>query len=76
MGINWNWGIFFEQAPFGNTTYLGWLWSGLQTTLAVSVCARIIAFFVGSFSAFCVPRPTVCFPPSAPVMSSCSAIFL
>ncbi|MDU5191085.1 MAG: amino acid ABC transporter permease, partial [Mixta calida] len=39
MGINWNWGIFFEQAPFGNTTYLGWLWSGLQTTLAVSVCA-------------------------------------
>ncbi|VFS49286.1 Uncharacterised protein [Budvicia aquatica] len=19
---NWNWGIFLEQAPFGNTTYL------------------------------------------------------
>ena len=49
MGIDWNWGIFFEQAPFGNTTYLGWLWSGLQTTLAVSVCAWIIAFCVGSF---------------------------
>ena len=28
MSIDWNWGIFLQQAPFGNTTYLGWLWSG------------------------------------------------
>lgn len=48
MSINWNWGIFFEAAPFGNTTYLGWLWSGFQVTIAVSFCAWIIAFFVGS----------------------------
>ena len=23
MSIDWNWGIFLQQAPFGNTTYLG-----------------------------------------------------
>ncbi|MDU7768862.1 MAG: amino acid ABC transporter permease, partial [Serratia marcescens] len=27
MSIDWNWGIFLQQAPFGNTTYLGWIWS-------------------------------------------------
>ncbi|MDB6981716.1 amino acid ABC transporter permease, partial [Escherichia coli] len=26
MSIDWNWGIFLQQAPFGNTTYLGWIW--------------------------------------------------
>ncbi|MEG0264013.1 MAG: amino acid ABC transporter permease, partial [Citrobacter sp.] len=26
MSIDWNWGIFLQEAPFGNTTYLGWLW--------------------------------------------------
>ena len=48
MSIDWNWGIFLQQAPFGNTTYLGWLWSGFQITVALSVTAWIIAFFVGS----------------------------
>ncbi len=35
MSIDWNWGIFPQQAPFGNTTYLGWLWSGFQITVAL-----------------------------------------
>ncbi|CAK9885742.1 MAG: putative glutamine ABC transporter permease protein GlnM [Candidatus Erwinia impunctatus] len=48
MSIDWNWGIFLQQAPFGNTTYLGWLWDGFKVTIAVSLCAWIIAFFVGS----------------------------
>ncbi|MDI3441159.1 amino acid ABC transporter permease [Erwinia sp. V90_4] len=48
MSIDWNWGIFLQEAPFGNTTYLGWLWSGFQATIAVSVCAWIIALLVGS----------------------------
>ncbi len=48
MSSGWNWGIFLEQAPFGNTTYLGWIWSGFQVTVALSVCAWIIAFIVGS----------------------------
>ncbi|GKX53252.1 amino acid ABC transporter permease [Budvicia aquatica] len=45
---NWNWGIFLEQAPFGNTTYLGWLWAGAQVTVMLSICAWIIAFILGS----------------------------
>ncbi|MEA9392270.1 amino acid ABC transporter permease [Acerihabitans sp. TG2] len=48
MSIDWNWGIFFEAAPFGNTTYLGWIWSGFKVTVAVSACAWIIALLVGS----------------------------
>ena len=48
MSIDWNWGIFLQQAPFGNTTYLGWIWSGFQVTIALSICAWIIAFLVGS----------------------------
>ncbi|MFC3394923.1 amino acid ABC transporter permease [Brenneria rubrifaciens] len=48
MSIDWNWGIFLEAAPFGNTTYLGWLLSGLQVTVALSICAWIIAFLLGS----------------------------
>lgn len=48
MSIDWNWGIFLQQAPFGNTTYLGWLWSGFQVTIALSITAWIIAFLVGS----------------------------
>ena len=42
MSIDWNWGIFLQQAPFGNTTYLGWIWSGFQVTIALSICAWII----------------------------------
>ena len=41
MSIDWNWGIFLQQAPFGNTTYLGWLWSGFQVTVALSISAWI-----------------------------------
>lgn len=48
MAIDWNWGIFLQPAPFGNTTYLGWIWSGFQVTVALSLCAWVIAFFVGS----------------------------
>nr|WP_113864667.1 amino acid ABC transporter permease [Brenneria salicis]NMN92237.1 L-glutamate ABC transporter membrane protein /L-aspartate ABC transporter membrane protein [Brenneria salicis ATCC 15712 = DSM 30166]RBP67573.1 L-glutamate ABC transporter membrane protein /L-aspartate ABC transporter membrane protein [Brenneria salicis ATCC 15712 = DSM 30166]RLM32440.1 amino acid ABC transporter permease [Brenneria salicis ATCC 15712 = DSM 30166] len=48
MSIDWNWGIFLQAAPFGNTTYLGWLLSGLQVTVTLSICAWIIAFLLGS----------------------------
>lgn len=48
MSANWDWGIFFQPAPFGNTTYLGWILSGLKVTVLLSVCAWIIAFLVGS----------------------------
>lgn len=48
MSIDWNWSIFLQAAPFGDTTYLGWIWSGFQVTVTLSICAWIIAFFVGS----------------------------
>lgn len=61
MSIDWNWGIFLQQAPFGNTTYFGWIWSGFQVTVALSVCAWIIAFFVGSLFGILrtVPNPSL-----------------
>lgn len=49
MSIDWNWGIFLQPAPFGGTTYLGWLWSGFQVTVALSVSAWVIAFIIGTF---------------------------
>lgn len=48
MSANWDWGIFFQPTPFGNTTYLGWILSGLKVTVLLSICAWIIAFLVGS----------------------------
>ena len=43
-----DWKVFLEQAPSGGMTYLGWLGSGALWTLAVSVCAWVIAFTLGS----------------------------
>ena len=58
MGIDWNWGIFLEQAPFGNTTYLGWLWCRafsrpVQKPHAVvaKLYARIIVSLAGALYA-------------------------
>ncbi|WFQ81199.1 amino acid ABC transporter permease [Xenorhabdus sp. SF857] len=48
MSANWDWSIFLQATPFGNTTYLGWLISGFQVTVALAACAWIIAFLVGS----------------------------
>lgn len=60
MSINWDWGIFLQQAPFGNTTYLGWLWSGFLVTVALSVSAWIIAFLVGSLLGILRTSPSRC----------------
>ena len=43
-----DWTIFLQKAPSGGMTYLGWLASGTMWTLAVSVCAWVIAFTLGS----------------------------
>lgn len=49
MGYNWNWGIFLSPVSTGEpTTYLGWLISGLGNTVAVSLCAWVLALIVGS----------------------------
>jgi His/Glu/Gln/Arg/opine family amino acid ABC transporter permease subunit len=48
MNYNWHWGIFLERIKDGDETYLDWLIAGLGWTLAVSLCAWIIALVVGS----------------------------
>ncbi len=73
MSIDWNWGIFLQQAPFGNTTYLGWIWSGFQVTIALSICAGLSLSSSVHFSAFYVPFQTVFSPVWVRCMSNCSA---
>ncbi len=48
MGYHWNWGIFLTPAASGDSTYLGWMLAGLQTTVALSLSAWIIALLLGS----------------------------
>lgn len=42
MNYNWDWGVLFRDP------YLGWLLSGLELTLYLSIFAWIIAFSIGS----------------------------
>ncbi len=48
MNYNWNWSVFLTPVPSGETTYLGWLFTGLQWTVALSLSAWVIALIVGS----------------------------
>src|SRR5579864_5465786 len=47
MGHHWNWGIFFGAVPTGETTYLGWLLSGMRTTVELSLSAWVVALLLG-----------------------------
>lgn len=48
MNYNWNWEVFFQQAPGGSDTYLDWLLIGLQWTVALSLSGWVIALVLGS----------------------------
>lgn len=48
MSYQWNWSIFSSPVPTGETTYLGWMLSGLQTTVTLSLCAWVMALALGS----------------------------
>lgn len=48
MNYHWNWGIFLEQVKAGEETYLDWLITGLGWTLAVALCAWVLALTFGS----------------------------
>ncbi len=48
MGYHWNWGVFASPVPSGETSYLGWMISGFETTLALSLSAWLIALVIGS----------------------------
>ena len=47
MNYNWNWGVFWQPAPDGSGSYLGWLVSGLGWTLGTALCAWAIALTLG-----------------------------
>jgi glutamate/aspartate transport system permease protein len=48
MNYQWNWGIFLSPAASGDSTYLGWMLSGLQTTVLLSLSAWVMALALGS----------------------------
>jgi glutamate/aspartate transport system permease protein len=48
VNYHWNWEILLSAVPTGETTYLGWMVSGLQLTLALSLSAWCMALAIGT----------------------------
>lgn len=48
MSYQWNWGVFLQPSATGDSTYLGWLFTGLQWTVLLSLSAWVIALVIGS----------------------------
>lgn len=47
MDYNWNWSVFFEAPPGETTSYLYWLITGTSWTVATTLAAFLLAFFIG-----------------------------
>lgn len=50
MSYQWNWSVFFQPVPSGETTYLFWLLEGLKWTLALSLSSWLIALVAGTIA--------------------------
>jgi len=48
MNYQWNWSIFLQPTVVGDTTYLGWMFAGLQMTLMLSLSAWVLALLLGA----------------------------
>jgi glutamate/aspartate transport system permease protein len=48
VSYNWNWAVFLAPTGTGETTYLGWLFQGLQWTVVLSVSAWAVALILGT----------------------------
>jgi glutamate/aspartate transport system permease protein len=48
MNYQWNWGVFLQPSATGDDTYLGWMISGLQMTIALSLSAWVLALMLGA----------------------------
>ena len=48
MEYQWNWGVFLLPSAVNDGTYLDWMLAGLQTTLALSLSAWVIALLLGA----------------------------
>ena len=44
----WRWEVFLERVPTGDTTYLGWMLTGLLVTVLLSLAAWAVALVLGS----------------------------
>jgi glutamate/aspartate transport system permease protein len=49
MAYAWHWEIFLQPAASGETTYLGWMLAGFETTIALSLLAWLMALTLGAF---------------------------
>lgn len=47
MSYHWNWSIFLAQTPSGGESYLDWMLSGIQLTMALSLSAWLLALVLG-----------------------------
>ena len=48
MAYAWHWEVFLQPAGSGETTYLGWMLAGLETTVALSLSAWLMALALGA----------------------------
>ena len=48
MGYHWNWLVFAQPVPTGETTFLGWLLAGLRMTLLLSAVSWVLALALGT----------------------------
>jgi glutamate/aspartate transport system permease protein len=48
VNYNWNWAIFWQPAPDGDSAYIWWLINGLGWTLATALLAWVIALTLGA----------------------------
>ncbi|NHC06673.1 L-glutamate ABC transporter membrane protein /L-aspartate ABC transporter membrane protein [Azonexus fungiphilus] len=48
MNYQWNWGVFLQPTAAGDDIYLGWMLSGLQMTVMLSLSAWLIALLLGA----------------------------
>jgi glutamate/aspartate transport system permease protein len=48
MAYAWHWEVFLQPAASGETTYLGWMLAGLETTVALSLSAWAMALVFGA----------------------------
>jgi glutamate/aspartate transport system permease protein len=48
MAYAWHWEIFLQPAASGETTYLGWVLAGFETTIVLSLLAWVMALLLGA----------------------------
>jgi glutamate/aspartate transport system permease protein len=49
LAYAWHWEVFLQPAASGETTYLGWMLAGFETTIALSLLSWIMAVVLGGF---------------------------